>query len=96
MAGPDLSLLVAVIDYESVVAAVVGVAAAAMWVYVAWFGVKQVLRAVRGGNDAAVSVGVSGYSEAQYREWWDGFDDDAKKFYGVKSYEDWRSRYTAD
>jgi len=47
--GPDLSSLTAAIDFGPVTAAVLGVAAALIYVYIAWKGARLVLNAVKGG-----------------------------------------------
>lgn len=65
MAGPDLSLVTAAIDFGSVVSAVVGSFAALVVVVIAWKGAKMVL----------LSIGVStpgklgNYSESLRSDW---------------------------
>lgn len=46
--GPDLTSLTTAVDFGTVVAAVLGVAAAVIVVYIAWKGAKMVVSAVRG------------------------------------------------
>lgn len=47
--GPDLSTVTAAVDFGTVTAAVLLVAAALIVVYIAWKGAKMVISAVRGG-----------------------------------------------
>lgn len=64
MAGPDLSVVMAAVDFSTVVEAVLYVAAALMYVYVAWKGGKMLLAAVRGGD-----VEYSQYSDYTYEDY---------------------------
>lgn len=96
MAGPDLSIVTAAVDFSTILPALLSVFGAVVVVYLTWKGAKMVLVAVAGGGGGSVSVGLNGYSESQYRKWWDEMDDGMKSFYGVSSYEDYRARYTAD
>lgn len=48
-AGPDLTSLTTAVDFSTVTAAVLAVAASLIVVYIAWKGAKMVLAAVRGG-----------------------------------------------
>jgi hypothetical protein len=50
MAGPDLSVVTAMVDFSTVVEAVLFVAAAIAYVYVAVKGAKMLLAAARGGS----------------------------------------------
>jgi len=50
MAGPDLSAVTALIDFSTVVEAVLFVTVALVYVYVAIKGAKMLLAAVRGGS----------------------------------------------
>jgi len=47
-AGPDLSSVTSAVDFGTVTAAILGVAAAVVVVYLAWKGAKMVIAAVRG------------------------------------------------
>jgi hypothetical protein len=88
MAGPDLSIVTAAIEFSSVVGAVLGVAAAWLSVVVAVKGVRIVIATVRGHS---VHGGVEeGYAQSV----WHSMSVDEKSFLGVSSYEDWRRRYT--
>ena len=73
MAGPDLSVVTAAVDFGSVVAAVVSVFAALVVVFVAWKGAKMVLCAVGGG-------GGTSFKNSIVRDAWEGytFADDAR------------------
>ncbi|MBS1197469.1 MAG: hypothetical protein H6R18_1254 [Proteobacteria bacterium] len=48
-AGPDMSTLTAAVDFGTVTAAILAVAAALIVVYIAWKGAQMVLGAVRRG-----------------------------------------------
>lgn len=48
MAGPDLAVLTAAIDFDSVTAALLSVLSALLVVYVTWESAKILLRVVRG------------------------------------------------
>lgn len=47
--GPDLTSLTTAVDFSTVTAAVLAVAASLIVVYIAWKGAKLVLNAVKGG-----------------------------------------------
>lgn len=69
MAGPDLSVVMAAVDFNTVVAAVLMVGAALVVVYIAWKGALIVLESVRGG--ARPSFGADDWldfsSDDEYR-----------------------------
>lgn len=48
-AGPDMTTLTTAVDFGTVTAAILAVAAALIVVYIAWKGAKMVIAAVRGG-----------------------------------------------
>ncbi len=47
MAGPDLSVLVAAVDFETITIAVLAVFVAVSYPYMAWKGAKMVIAAVQ-------------------------------------------------
>lgn len=47
-AGPDLSTLTTAVDFGTVTAALLGVGASVIVVYIAWKGAKMVIAAVKG------------------------------------------------
>ncbi|KAF0162995.1 MAG: hypothetical protein FD157_3513 [Rhodocyclaceae bacterium] len=51
MAGPDLSIVTAAVDFGTVTTAILGVVTAIIVVYIAWKGAKMVLLAVGGSGE---------------------------------------------
>lgn len=96
MAGPDMSVLMAAVDFDGVVSALMAVCTALVSVYVIHGGCRAILRAVRGDDLGAPSIGISAASESEYRSMWDSMTDDDKSFYGAWTYEEWRQKYTVE
>lgn len=70
MAGPDLSLVMAAVDFSTVVEAVLYVAIAVVYVYVAWKGSKMLLAAIRGGSGYELDAeGFDPYEDYSYSEY---------------------------
>ena len=70
MAGPDLSVVTAMVDFSTVVEAVLLVAVAVVYVYVVWKGAKMLIAAVRGGNGYQLdSEGFDPYEHYSYSEY---------------------------
>lgn len=70
MAGPDLSAVTAMVDFSTAVEAVLYVAVALVYVYVAVKGVKMILAAVRGGDGYELDPeGFDPYEDYSYSEY---------------------------
>lgn len=83
MAGPDLSLVTAAVDFSTVVEAVLYVAVAVLYVYVAWKGGKMLLEAVRGGEYLNNAGEV--YTGRQLDSIWSKMDEAEKSDWGFES-----------
>jgi len=90
MAGPDLSVITAVVDFGSVVGAVLGVAAALIVAFVAQKGARMVLDAVRGGSMVSPEryyVGNDGesWTETGLQDAWNSMDHAEQNAWGSSS-----------
>lgn len=70
MAGPDLSIVTAAIDFATVTAAVLSAAVALVVIYIAIKGAQLVLDAVRGGSGYELDPeGFDPYEDYSYSEY---------------------------
>lgn len=93
MAGPDLSVVTSVIDFDTVVLGVMAWAAAYLVVLIAWRGAQMVLNAVRGGeyesNDGVV------YSGRELdRIWREEFTEEDRRAWHFESKQDFLDTFT--
>lgn len=91
MAGPDLSAVTTLVDFSTVLEAVLTVAAVLVYVYVAVKGAKMLLAAVGGG----VFVNNAGdrYSERQLDKIWREMGDEEKDDWGFGSKADFMEMF---
>lgn len=71
MAGPDLSIVIAAVDFSTILPALLSVFGAVVVAYLAWKGAKMVIAAVRGGSvcdggDDGFSSDDEPWSQADY------------------------------